>query len=122
MTRLWKALIDNDQVPEPDLPDVVRDYFASTAALPAWADGSQILAGQRFFEKNGLAIVAALHCASLPEAYSCAKGVQVLWLNGRLLTDTKRRILETAQMIFDAMSVGGLDRAAVGSAACKRCG
>ena len=97
VTRLWKALIDNAQVPEPDLPDVVRDYFASTAALPAWADGSQILAGQRFFEKNGLAIVAALHCASLPEAYSCAKGVQVLWLNGRLLTDTKRRILETAQ-------------------------
>jgi hypothetical protein len=109
VTRLWKALIDNDQVPEPDLPEVVRDYFASTAALPAWADGSQILAGQRFFEKNGLAIVAALHCASLPEAYSCAKGVQVLWLNGRLLTDTKRRILETAQMIFDAMAVGGLE-------------
>jgi hypothetical protein len=109
VTRLWKALLDNEQVPEPDLPEVVRDYFASTAALPEWADRSQIRAGQQFFEKNGLAIVAALHCASLPEAYACAKGVQVLWLNGRLLTDTKRRILETAQMIFDAMSIGGLE-------------
>jgi hypothetical protein len=93
---------------------VVRDYFASTAALPEWADRSQIRAGQQFFEKNGLTIVAALHCASLPEAYACAKGVQVLWLNGRLLTDTKRRILETAQMIFDAMSIGGLEPAGRG--------
>jgi hypothetical protein len=65
--------------------------------------------GADFFDQNGLMIGTALFCASLPEAYAGARGARVLTLTARMVTDPVRRVYETAQMLFDAMSDGGLE-------------
>lgn len=105
---LWQTLVENDDVPDERLPPIVRSFLTETAALPDWADPVLIERGQRFFEQHALSLVLAATCAALPSTYAAADGVQVLYLNSRFLTDTRRRIPETAQMILDVMSPGGL--------------
>lgn len=102
------------------LPGPIADYLATTAALPHWADGDKIDRAQSFFATWGLQISACLFCASLPSAYACANGVQVLALTARLDTDTRRRVMETGQMLMDVMEPGGLGDAGRGPRTIQR--
>jgi hypothetical protein len=89
-------------------------WDAARPPLPDWADPAVIRKGEQFFEESGPAILASLLLASLPEAYAGAKGVQVLHLTARLATDTRRRLMETLQMVVDVMTPGGLLPGAAG--------
>ena len=70
--------------------------------------------GEDFFGRWGLYVPLVLMCSSLPECYAAAKGVQVLQLTARLASDTKRRVVETAQMVLDVMAPGGMQPGARG--------
>lgn len=76
--------------------------------LPSWADRRLMERGSHFFAVNGPEILLSLLLASLPECYAARKGVEVLHLTARLLSDPQRRLVETAQMVIDAMSPEGL--------------
>jgi ER-bound oxygenase mpaB/B'/Rubber oxygenase, catalytic domain len=111
---LMRTLVENDGLPPDALPPVVRDYLASSAAMPSWADPQRIEAGERVFWRYGPAVIAILHCYSLPFCYAAAKGVRVLALTARLSTNPTRRIVETAQMVVDVMRPGGLGAVGTG--------
>ncbi|HEY0093663.1 MAG TPA: oxygenase MpaB family protein, partial [Archangium sp.] len=107
--ELMKQLVAHESVTAEQLPVPLRGYFEQSAKLPSWADKELIREGQAVFSRCGSLSVVALVCASLPTCYAGAEGVQVLHLTARLQTDTKRRIVETAQMVVDVMSPGGLE-------------
>jgi mpaB/rubber oxygenase-like protein len=108
-----------DPVPEECSP-AVADYLAEQPPLPSWADPDRIRAGEEFFGRWGLYVPLVLICSSLPECYGAAKGVQVLHLTARLASDTRRRIVETAQMVIDVMTPGGMEPGAAGYRTVRR--
>lgn len=97
-----------------ELGAILFDYFESTCHLPEWADAQLILQGEKVFATWGPEIFLLLNVSSLPLCYTCAKGAQVLYDTGRLLTHNEnvdplaRRLMETAQMVVNVMSPGGL--------------
>ncbi|MEK7831688.1 MAG: oxygenase MpaB family protein, partial [Acidobacteriota bacterium] len=101
-------LVNNDQIIPDQLPPVVQDYLKTQINLPPWADLKKLQLAEEFFADYGMLICLSLICASLPECYANARGVEVLRFTARLKTDAQRRIAETAQMIIDVNSVGGL--------------
>ena len=95
-------------------------YFDDQPALPQWAEPDRIAKAQDFFAESGLLIGVALYCASLPETFAAAEGVQVLHLTARLATGTRRRIYETAQFLIDVMTPGALEVGAAGYREARR--
>ncbi|MEZ4407054.1 MAG: oxygenase MpaB family protein [Polyangiales bacterium] len=109
VNRLIDVMVRNDSVPPAQLPPAARGYFAETAALPPWVDRAQVALGQDVFARHGVLVLAALLTASLPECYTMHHGVKVLAATRQLERHAKRRIFETAQMVIDVMSPGGVD-------------
>jgi hypothetical protein len=104
---LFDTLVGRERPLGSALPgDVLR--FLTRDPLPAWADPVRLRHGQEVFERYGPLVVIALFCSSLPRAYLARKGVQVLNLTAYLSQDPRRRVVETAQMVIDAMTPGGL--------------
>lgn len=118
ISSLFREMICNDS-PIPDaLPQVCKDYFASTDQLPPWVDMQQLKQGARVFSAFGPDIVLLLFCKALPLAYSCALGAEVLVSTGRLSARfgkpdaeefevLNRRIMETAQFVMNVMEKDG---------------
>lgn len=86
----------------------VQAYLDRPMEAPDWLDPLQISAGQECFARWGSHVFTALYAAALPSAYACSRGVQVLGLTARLITDPKRRLNETAQFHLDVMEPNGL--------------
>jgi hypothetical protein len=85
----------------------LRDVLAAgppRPELPEWADRAKLWAGQDFFRSYGLEIGAALFSASLPISYTAAQGARVLTTTTPLVSDARRRLGETGQMLLDAMA------------------
>jgi hypothetical protein len=106
--RLFRALLERDAVPAQWMPGPVHAYFAGPLPGPPVPD-SVLRRGQRVFAAYGPEILMALGCYSLPAAYAANDGVRVLAQTGYLESFPTRRLVETAQMIVDAMRPGGLD-------------
>ena len=109
VNEMLLKLVRVDQPVAAELPDEVEDYLRDTLQLPEWADMDKIERGQRVFSERGFEITLCLFCASLPSSYAAAKAVQVLHLTAQLDTNTRRRVMETGQFLFDVLTVGGLD-------------
>ena len=108
VNSLMYGLIVNEY-PEPaSLPPVVADYVKQLDQLPDWADAAKMDLGAQVFWKYGPRLILILHCYALPFCYVGKNGVKVLALSGRLGSNSMRRILETAQLLVDAMAPGGL--------------
>ncbi len=108
VNALLDTLVRSDDPPSISLPPAAQQYFIESAALPAWANPDVVVAGEGIFMRYGLLALASLLCASLPECYAMRNGVQVLSLSRQLAEHTERRIYETAQMVIDVLSRGGL--------------
>jgi hypothetical protein len=92
-----------------DAAPPVAEYLRRPTPLPGWVDPDLVRAGQERFARWGSHVFTALYAAALPSAYACWRGVQVLGITARLITDPKRRLNETAQFHLDVMTPGGLD-------------
>ncbi len=87
----------------------VAAWLNEQPPLPAWADRDRMERGSAFFAEWGLELGLGLFLSSLPLAYAAHDGVQVLALTAQLETDTKRRILESAQFVLDVTAPGALE-------------
>ncbi len=125
--KLFNDLIANEDINNVELPTEIQAYFNATHQLPEWADIKLIRAGQQVFASHGPEISLVLLCKSLPEAYACAKGAEVMYRTGRMTkrksTETSgkgyknndlqaftRRLMETAQFVVNVCSPGGLEK------------
>lgn len=109
VNALMRDLVENTDVPAGSLPAALRRFFEQ--GPPAWADPAKIARGQALFHRYGPLVILLLNTCALPMCYAARKGVQVLARTNRLHSNPQRRIVETAQMIVDVMSPGGLDPA-----------
>lgn len=107
VNALMGTLMRNDDMASAGLPPVVLDYLSRTAATVARTPES-VSRGERVFAEYGPEIMMLLCCYSLPSSYAARKGVQVLHRTAYLAKRPNRRLFETAQMIVDVMSPGGL--------------
>ncbi|MGB8387041.1 oxygenase MpaB family protein [Mycobacterium sp.] len=110
VNKVLQTLVRVDQPVPAKLPKEVQKYLEETVNLPEWADMSKIERGQKLFETSGLEITLCLFCASLPSSYAAAKAVKVLYLTAQLDTNARRRVMETAQFLFDVLSAGSLGK------------
>jgi hypothetical protein len=108
VSNLMATLMRNDQAAPAALPAVVQDYLAQTSRVAAHHPDT-VARGQRMFADHGPEILMLLCCYSLPSSYAARKGVQVLHRTAYLAKRPTRRLFETAQMIVDVLSPGGLD-------------
>lgn len=121
INQVFTTIVQNDQFDREtftplgeELGQILFEYFEATCHLPDWADSDLILKGEEVFASYGPEVFMLLNVSSLPLCYTCAKGAQVLYDTGRLLTHKgnvdplARRLMETAQMVFNVMSPGGL--------------
>jgi mpaB/rubber oxygenase-like protein len=92
-----KSLVDDG------FQNLIRPY-SPKPDLPDWADRAKLWAGQDFFRKFGLEIGSALFSASLPLSYTAARGAHVLITTTQLVSNPRRRLGETGQMLLDAMA------------------
>ncbi len=96
------------------LSDTLDSYIEVSSKLPEWADTRLIRRGEQLFELYGPEVFMLLNVSSLPMCYCCGNGAQVLYDTGRLLAHNgkvdplARRLMETAQMIVNILSSGGL--------------
>jgi hypothetical protein len=104
---LTRTLVQNDGIASAELPPIIRDYLAETAALPE-IDSEKVRRGEAFFGALGPEILTALGFYGLPASYAAKKGVQVLHRTVKLTQQPIRRIFETTQMVMDVMAEGGL--------------
>jgi len=63
---------------------------------------------RELFQDAGFGVPLVLFCSSLPQTYAVPYGAKVLMASGRLPTNPRRRLIETAQFIFDVLSPDGL--------------
>jgi hypothetical protein len=105
---LMRTLTVNEYAPPTDLPACVGSYLQQTNALPASVDLDMIKAGEDVFWRFGPELILILTCYGLPFCYLGRNGVPVLALTCRLMSNPRRRVLETAQMVVDVMQAGGL--------------
>ena len=87
----------------------IDDWLAERPQLPQWHDARLLAGGARFFEQYGPEVLLSLLLASLPECYAARKGVQVLYVTQRLVSDLQRRLVETAQMVVRVLLPKGLE-------------
>jgi hypothetical protein len=110
VNAIMKNLVRVDQPVPAELPPEVQKYLEKTIDLPEWAETEKIERGQKLFETSGVQITLCLFCASLPSAYAAAKAVKVLYLTAQLDTNARRRVMETAQFLFDVLEPGSFDQ------------
>ena len=126
VNHLFEHIVSNrDHLPG-DAPEELKEYFAKTSVLPAWADPDLIALGQQIYIRHGIWISLLLSYKSLPECYACAKGAEVLHRTARLneqhgsMETYSRRIAETARFVMLAMSPGGLSPQGEGFVAAQK--
>jgi hypothetical protein len=97
--------------PAEQIPSV-RAYFDTPVPLPPWADVAVLRRGQEIFRVFGVHIASALFCASLPMSYAAVDGSKVLTRTAELVSNTRRRLAHTGEMLLDVMGAND-DRAAL---------
>jgi hypothetical protein len=105
--QVLDAIVRNEDLTSGALAGDLRDYFDACATVRV-PDEIGVIHGQRMFVDYGPEILTILACYSLPVAYSGRKGVQVLHRTGFLAGRPNRRLFQTAQMVIDVMTPGGL--------------
>jgi hypothetical protein len=97
--------------PERQIPSV-RAYFDEPVALPTWAEPDVLRRGRAFFNIYGVHIASALFSASLPMSYTSVDGTQVLMRTAELVSNTRRRLAQTGEMLLDVMGANDDDGSA----------
>lgn len=119
--ELFRRLLRHAPNPhsQPEVESVTR-YLEERPDPPPWVDAETIRRAQDWFADVGIHVFSSLYAASLPTAYACHRGAEVLHLTARLETDATRRLNETAQFLLDVMQPHGLDPGAPGYQAARR--
>jgi hypothetical protein len=114
INQLMRLLFRNDTALPEEMPELVRDYFEQTVALPEWADQRKIAQGAALFGQHASRIMLLLGHYALPACYAARNGVQVLHVTGHLSKNPRPRLLETAQFVCHVMAPDGLAASGMG--------
>jgi ER-bound oxygenase mpaB/B'/Rubber oxygenase, catalytic domain len=114
---LFRLLVRSDNLPG---AGPVAEYLATLPPRPRWLDENSLRRGQEWMSAKGSHVFCALYGGSLPTAYACGQGAQVLQMTARLETDARRRLNETAQFLLDVMRPGGMEPGGAGYTAARR--
>ncbi len=106
--------------PGPEAPPLLRDWLHENAQFPVEYDPALAEAGQKLFERIGVAAVMALFNRALPQTYSIPSIATVLAQTQRLTRDGARRVNETARLVLDVGAPGGFGRTGHGVRACQQ--
>jgi hypothetical protein len=105
---LFRMLMHSGDPLPAELPAVAQEFFLSQAELPPWTDPLKLDLAQSLFERYGFSVATALFCSSLPQCFAFPDGARVLAATSSFERDARRRVLETAQFIFDVAARRGL--------------
>ncbi len=97
-----ESLITNKDL-QNQQPDYQTPIFAQAAILPNWADINLINRGRNFFAQHADMVMNLLGLLSLPYCYAAADGARVLHFSERIKTDIEKRLIETAEFVWDVM-------------------
>ncbi|EMK18736.1 oxygenase MpaB family protein [Leptospira kirschneri] len=123
---LFNILTQNFGPIPTELPSYFKEYFEKTSVLPGWADLKKIQIAERVFATYGPQILMILCCKSLPMAYTCGNGAEVLVYTGRLVEENGstqkvfRRLMETTQFVVSVLKEGGLSQGGEGIRAAQK--
>jgi hypothetical protein len=107
VNRSFRVIVHaGDPLPD-DLPEPARDYFESTAALPVWTDHEKLRVARGLFVRCGFAMATGLLCSSLPQCFAFPDGARALAATSSFQQSAERRVLETAQFVFDVAASRG---------------
>ncbi|HEY4223394.1 MAG TPA: oxygenase MpaB family protein, partial [Myxococcota bacterium] len=106
LSQVMATLVKSDDPIPAGLPAIATQYFTDTQAMPPWADPKKLAIAEGIYLNHGWAIALGLFTSSLPQAYCGANGARVLLQTGGMRGNTRRRILETAQFVFDVLNPG----------------
>ncbi len=112
--EVLKNTSKNNTFESTSFPPYVQDYFQQTAILPPWANPLLLKKGSQFFDKHSENIILMLSFLSLPYCYANANGARVLTSSQRIGNQTKKRLYETAQYIFEVSRNDAFDRNGAG--------
>jgi squalene cyclase len=117
---LVAGIVRTDEPLPRGLPDEVSAFFARTAALPPWADQALLDAAAALFERAGWAVATVLYASSLPQLYAFPRGARILTDARGIPDHARRRMLETAQFVFDVTGRDGMAPAGRGVRSCQK--
>lgn len=82
------------------LKNLYTDVWDQAEKLPI----EELKAGQQFFNRHASDIMLLLGMLSLPYCYAAANGAEVLVKSKRILEEPEKRLLETAEFVFNVTS------------------
>jgi len=91
----------------PVVNDAVEAFVRDTSGMGEFdrlINREMVRHAQGFFATFGLQIGAALVHHALPDSYAAARGAQVLYLAGQLVSAPARRVRETTQFVLTVMT------------------
>ena len=118
--HLFRDVVAAHHVPPERQDATLAAYLNEPAPLPAWASNEKLAAGSRFFAQWEPELGLGLLCFSLPVGYAAASFAQVLHLTARLESDAQRRVFESARMVEDVTTPGGLEPGGAGHRTTRR--
>ncbi|MFN0049600.1 MAG: oxygenase MpaB family protein [Cytophagales bacterium] len=99
------ASISKNSDPIPDqLPQYLNEYFSQTFDTADWITKRQLNLSSQLFAENAQHILMCLMMLSLPYCYAASVDAGVLLLSQRVKNDTRKRLSETGQFVFDVMA------------------
>jgi len=111
LQKLLMEMATMDQGIPNDLPEKARAYFEETARIDfSDEEKARLDRASDIFSTYGPMIVMSLIFRSLPVTYMAQKPAHVLDLTKLLEDYAERRIIETAQFVFDVMEHGWYQR------------
>ncbi len=104
LRELLQAVNDNRYVPTAGEPECFRELWQHVFKNPALSNQGLQQKGQAFFSKHSSDLMLLLGFLSLPYCYAAANGAEVLIRSNRIKEEPEKRLLETAEFVFDVMA------------------
>jgi hypothetical protein len=118
--RLFQLLRQaSDSVPA-QLSPPAQAFFREQSRLPTWIEPRKLELAAGLFERCSFAVATALFCSSLPQCFAFPDGARVLAATSGFETHARRRVVETAQFVFEVARPGGLTGAGRGLRAAQK--
>lgn len=107
---LIRIILGNrDEVEQPDVPSIIRDFIESCETVPDWVEFSAFDAGIRTFHRNARVILAAMIAGALVEGFS-TNIAKSFFITGRLRDQGVRRLKQNNRHMVEIFMPGGLER------------
>lgn len=98
-SEAFNALQYNHQPIPEEFPEALKQYFATVKAYQP--NAKVVEKGVAFFQEYTTEIMLCLGLLSLPYCYAAADGAKVLTFSRRIIENPERRLMETAEFVFD---------------------